>query len=71
MKPYGVQIEENQDVAAIQFTGRKSCIGKFPSKSGEYKSYIRKSNNKRAIRRYWKRKARLEGKKQIQEYFTD
>jgi hypothetical protein len=62
MKPYGLQIIEYPDVADIQFMAAKSSIGRMPSKSGEYRSYTRSVQVKKAMRRYWKRKARKENK---------
>jgi len=49
------------DVADIQADGRKSSIGRFREKGGDYKPYSR-SDNKKKTRRYLKRsdKARIE-----------
>jgi hypothetical protein len=70
MKAYGiprVYILENPDVGDIQCSGRKSSIGKLPSKSGEFKSYIRNKERKANIRRYFKRLARVHNKKLCSE----
>lgn len=63
MKAYEtIKFEEFPDVADIQADGRKSSIGKFPSKNGEYKPYIR-SSNKKKVRRYLKHKDKMRMKK--------
>jgi hypothetical protein len=57
MRPYGVKIIEEPDVADIQEMGSKGRTGKLPSRSGDYRPYSRGSS-KRRTRRYWKRRAR-------------
>jgi len=61
MRPYGVRIIEEPDVADIQDMAAKSSCGRLPEKGGDFKGYSR-SRRKRARRRYWKRKARREGR---------
>ena len=52
MKPYqNKKLEQSPDVGDIREEGRKSSVGKLPSKSGEYKSYFRRAKNKKTIRR--------------------
>ena len=70
MKPYGVKrILDVQwpDVYDILHYGLKSCIGSLKGKGGEWRGIHKRKSRKRAARRYWKRKARLEGKKACQE----
>jgi hypothetical protein len=57
LKPYGVKVIQSPDVADIQAMGAKSSTGKFPGKSGDFHPYSR-TKNKKAIRQYWKSKAR-------------
>ena len=61
MKPYGVKIIEDPDVADIQKTGSKGCVGKLPGRSGDYHPYCR-GTAKATTRRYWARKARRKNK---------
>ena len=64
MKPYGVPRRDNierPDVADIQNTARAGHVGKFPEKCGKFKPYIRSTENRKAIRRYYKKKIRREG----------
>ncbi len=68
MKPYGLNKKFDlgfEDVLAIQVAGRKSSTGKFPEKSGKYKSYTRNSKTRNANRRYFKKVERLKNKKFI------
>lgn len=67
IKAYGLKVIEYPDVGDIQMMGSKSSVGRFRSKSGQYKSYIRRSVKKRAVRRFWKRKARIDGRKQCDQ----
>jgi len=70
MKPFGYTGEGKtkswdlgfEDVLAIQVAGRKSSVGKFPSKSGDYKSYIRSAKKRKAIRRHAKKALRSKNK---------
>jgi hypothetical protein len=71
MKPYGVTIEEWPDVADIQGMGSKSSTGRNSRKSGDYHSYIRGSEKKAAIRRYWKKAARRAGNDEIRQVLED
>lgn len=61
MKPYGVAIEEYPDVGDIKNNARKGCVGQFPGKSGDYHPYSH-GVGKAAMRRYWKRRARRDGR---------
>lgn len=57
MKPYeNISFIEFPDVADIQSQARKSSVGRFRRKGGDYKGYIRRVNNKKQTRRYLKRK---------------
>lgn len=53
---------------------RKSSIGKFPKKSGDFTSHFHNADAKAAMRRNIKRRARAEGKKvvirSLDEWFT-
>ncbi len=64
MKAYGLPRNDDvqhPDSADICFYGLKSCAGRI-SHYGEIRSCFKKSNRKRSIRRFWKRKARKVGK---------
>ncbi len=61
MKPYGVKVIEYPDVGDIREMGAKSSCGKIAGKSGDFHPYCR-GDNKAKTRRYWKRRARAEGK---------
>lgn len=66
MKPYGLPRDkdiEDPDVVDIQNYGLNSSTGKFKTKSGEYKSYIRSTKKRHKTRLFFKRKERLLGKK--------
>lgn len=69
MRPYGVTkfTLNDQDKAGNMFAGRKPSIGKLPGKNGEFHPLRRNADARRAARRFWKRKARQEGKRQAQE----
>ena len=71
MKPYGLKVIEAPDVGDIQEGARKSSIGRFREKGGDYKSYPRSSVAKRAIRRLAKRAARRQGNAEIIEALED
>ena len=65
MKPYGVprgKDIEYPDKADIRQYGLKSSKARLKTKSGEYKSYTRSTENRKKTRRYFKRKARALGK---------
>jgi hypothetical protein len=47
---------EYPDVADIQSQARKSSVGRFRRKGGDFKGYIRRVANKAQTRRYLKRK---------------
>ena len=66
MRPYGVKIIEDPDVADIRYMGAKGSAGRFPSRSGDYRP-LSCGNSKSAIRRYWKRRARRAGRLEAQE----
>jgi len=61
MKPYGVpryRDLESPDVHDIQRFAMQSHAGRIPNSSHVYKRYTRSTAIHRAIRRYWKKKAR-------------
>lgn len=66
MKPYGVRLIEGPDVVDIQYIGGKSSMGQYRKKGGDFRGYSH-GDGKASTRRYWKRKARLEGKKSSKE----
>ena len=70
MKPYGIPRTKDvewPDVADIQNYGLASHVGKFASKSGEYKSYTRNTTNRNITRRHFKRIERINAKNTIQQ----
>ena len=67
MKPYGVQIIEEPDVADIQKMAAKSSCGNLPGKNGEYRGW-RRSASRKEQRRYWKRQARKLAKLLCEDY---
>ena len=68
MKPYGVRVIENPDIADLAEMGAKSSVGHYPGRSGDYHSNSRSSASKAATRRFWARKARKAGKDACCEY---
>lgn len=65
MKAYGLPrylSETALDCAEIVEGGRKSSVGRFRGKGGDYKNGTRNAHAKRATRRRWKRAARRAGK---------
>ena len=66
MKPYGVAVIADPDVADIKHDARKGCVGKFAGKSGDYHPYSR-GGSKARIRRYWKRRARKIGRDECRD----
>jgi len=69
MKPYGIPRDPElqfPDVATIQRYAFHSSCGQLPGKSGDFHPYVC-GDNKARIRRIWKRKARTEGRTQVQE----
>ena len=61
MKPYGVRIIEDPDVADIKEMGSKGSVGKFKGRSGDFHPYAH-GEAKARTRRYWKRRARAHSK---------
>ena len=64
MKPYGVRVIEFPCVADIQEMGAKSSCGKFAARCGHSPRGYANGKQKARSRRYWKRKARSEGKRE-------
>jgi hypothetical protein len=65
MKPYGLPRDKDiefPDKVDIRYFGLKSSTGQLPTKSGEYKSYTRSTENRNKSRLYFKRKDRALGK---------
>ena len=73
MRPYGLEhtLIVGPDVADIQEQGRKSSVGHFPTKSGEFRSYTRNTAAKRATRVSIKRGARRAGRAEITHALRD
>lgn len=74
MKPYGIKRNLNlefPDMGDISTFGLKSRVGKYRSKSGDYKNSFRSSKNKKATRRIYKRLARIEGNEEIKSEIAD
>jgi hypothetical protein len=83
MKPYGVKITtEFPDTADIQGNALQSSVGKLKSSlrskiiseeeqpwKGKYQKGYLRTKSKKKIRRYWKRKARIEGREKIREQY--
>ncbi len=66
MKAYGLPRTDdvlNPDVADIKTYGLASRVGRLDDRS-----YFKNSASKRATRRYWKRRARAEGKIATTQY---
>jgi hypothetical protein len=56
MHPYEtIKLTERPNVADVKDEGRKSSVGKLPSRSGEFKPYTRNPRRRRAVRRSLKR----------------
>jgi len=67
MKAYGIPRNkdvESPDCADIRLYGFKSSISRVKGKGGDIKNSFHSSKAKRAIRRIWKKKARIQGKKE-------
>lgn len=65
MKAYGLPRDKDiefPDKVDLLHYGLKSSIGSIKTKSGEYKSYTRSTENRNKTRRYFKRKERALGK---------
>ncbi len=73
MRPYGLEytLIVGPDVADVQVQGRKSSIGHFATKSGEFRSYTRNPKSRAATRRTIKRRARAAGNAQIARELRD
>lgn len=57
MRPYShIKLTEFPDVKDIQSEGRHSSVGKFREKGGDFKSYTRSADSRRATRRHLKKK---------------
>jgi hypothetical protein len=70
MKPYGLPRDKDiecPDKADIRQYGLKSSTGRLKTKSGEYKSYTRSTENRNKTRLYFKRKERALGKELCNE----
>lgn len=70
MKPYGIgryKELEHPGLRDIRAFGLKSVTGNLPGPGGDIKNSIRSAENKAAIRRYWKRKARVQGAKECND----
>jgi len=69
MKAYGIPRypdTESPDLVDIKVYGFKSSISRCISKNGDIKNSFRNVNSKAKVRRYWKRVARTQFKKDIQ-----
>jgi hypothetical protein len=56
MKPYRtIRLTEQPDVADIQAEGRKSSVGRFAEKGGDFKPYTRNASARKAVRRALKK----------------
>ena len=74
MKAYGIprlRWLQCPDVGDITYYAFKSSCGKFKTKSGEYKGYIRSSTKKRATRRIWKKKQRAIDKTNLRNQMSE
>ncbi len=73
MRPYGLEstLIEGPDVADIQAQARKGCIGHFPTKGGDFRSYTRSTAGRAATRRTIKRGARRAGRAEIARALRD
>jgi len=70
MKGYGLPRNHevgSPDCADIRKYGLKSSAGHLPGKSGEVRSNFKCNASKKRARRYWKKKARSEGKNQTED----
>lgn len=70
MKPYGVDVEQYPDVADLRAQARKSGIGTLKGKSGDHHDICRGPQKDRT-RRYWKRKARRDGRRLCRDGLKD
>lgn len=74
MKPYGLKRLINYpypDCADIYVGGRKSSAGNIPGKGGDIRSSFKSSSSKRSTRRYWKRVARAQHRKECVNMSTE
>jgi len=58
------------DVADIHMAGFKSSVGSLRGKGGDFRG-IQKSKHRQDVRRYWKKRARREGKVALTEQLED
>lgn len=66
MKPYEtLKLTESPDVGDLQREARKSSVGHFPNKSGDFHSSVRDSSDRRKTRRSLKRSDKNQVKKII------
>jgi hypothetical protein len=57
MRPYNnIRLNEFPDISDIQAEGRQSNVGRVYTPEGEYKSYTRNPDSRRAVRRALKRR---------------
>lgn len=74
MKAYGVpRIDdvEHPDKADLCLYARKSSVGRFPKKGGDYASSHRRAATKRGFRRVWKGKARAAARVATRALYTE
>lgn len=68
MRPYGLEydlIPGGGDVADIRALARKSSVGHFATKGGDFRSYTRSAASRAQTRRAFKRGARTAARKAI------
>ena len=67
MRAYGLEttLIASPDVADIQAQARKSSVGHFRTKGGDFRSYTRSAASRAATRRTLKRGARAAGRAEI------
>ena len=66
MKAYGLEKSEYPSIHIIAREARNSHTGKLRGKGGDYRGYCYGADKAR-VRRYWKRRARAEGKAECSE----
>ena len=68
MKPYGIdKLPQNPDVVDIKYYAMPSRVGKIIKKGRDYRPYSR-SNARKFMRRYWRKRGRRESNVQKEEY---
>lgn len=70
MRPYGLPRDANlahPDVADIHQYGLKARVGAMPGKGGDTRGIHKNKARKAATRRYFKRAARAQGKRDCHE----